>query len=196
MTGKFSLKNLYSREIAVSKKIKTAFPKWMVAATLASSLAVLAVGFLATQMFAWESAIYREHKQWKSELETGVALTLDQRVEGSNATATQEENSDTVRRWEGVLAQIDHPYLKAQQDLFTEESSIASPRDLNAGAFDSQAVWSKLPKEFTTLSWGRSRTHGFLRRFITARRTRFANWPFGTWLIAWHPKTKSDSRRE
>ncbi len=131
----------------MSKKIKTAFPKWMVAATLASSLAVLAVGFLATQMFAWESAIYREHKQWKSEMETGVALTLDQRVEGSNATATQEENSDTVRRWEGVLAQINHPYLKAQQDLFTEESSIASPRDLNAGAFDSQAVWSKLPEE-------------------------------------------------
>jgi hypothetical protein len=131
----------------VSKNIKTAFPKWMVAATLASSLAVLAVGFLATQMFAWESAIYREHKQWKSEIETQVAPTLDRRVEGSSATAPQEENSDTVRRWEGVLAQINHPYLKAQQDLLSEVSSIASPGDLNAVVFDSQAVWSKLPDE-------------------------------------------------
>ena len=66
----------------------------MVAATLASSLAVLAVGFLATQMFAWESAIYREHKQWKSEIETEVAPTLDQRVEGSSA---RRKNSNANR---------------------------------------------------------------------------------------------------
>lgn len=131
--------------------MKTAFPKWVVAATLASCSVLVVLCGLAAQMFAKERSIHRVQMQRKILVEQRSELLLNQvsRARGDDSSAKLD--SDIVRRWEGVLAQVKHPYNKAQASVLGEElsdDSTDSSTDLEGMAVDGQrtkVVWSQLP---------------------------------------------------
>ena len=107
----------------MSKTCKTAFPGWVVAIITTSCLALVVLGVLATQMFIGERTIYRHQIQRMSLAPRQADQPLDPSAMSSfNDTSTQA-NSDQVRRWEGVLAQVKHPYNRAQISVLEEESS-------------------------------------------------------------------------
>ena len=104
--------------------MKIAFPSWMVAATMASVIGVIAMGFLAIQMIAGETAIRRDELLRIRRFEEGLqdyqsAVPADQQT--SNASASQvsaaSQDPDGIRRVEGVLSQVHDPYIAAQNTL-------------------------------------------------------------------------------
>lgn len=130
---------------------RTAFPRWVIAATIASFLAVVILGILATQMFARERAIYRQQMQRKSWAESKIGSMPNSGAYSTRSTELPASDSDTLRRWEAVVAQLRNPYIKAQQMVLAEEAPAISnslsndPSNPPSSVFDPNVVWSKYP---------------------------------------------------
>jgi hypothetical protein len=137
----------------MSRTMKIAFPSWMVAATMASVIGVIAMGFLAIQMIAGETAIRRDELLRIRRFEEGLqdyqsAVPADQQT--SNASASQvsaaSQDPDGIRRVEGVLAQVHDPYIAAQNTLLEAEPEIGSTVDPIDETQAPNAAWAKNPE--------------------------------------------------
>jgi len=116
----------------VSKTFKTAFPRWVVFTIIASCLALVVLGVLAAQMIVRERAIHRHQMQRMSLAPPQADQPQNPSVESRIDDSSAQEASDLVRRWEGVLAQVKHPYNRAQVSVLEEEwsgDSLDSSRD-------------------------------------------------------------------
>ena len=80
----------------MSRTKRTAFPRWVIAATLALCLAVVTLGILATQMFAKEIAIYREQLQRKSWAESKIGPMPNSDAYPIRSTELTASDSDTA----------------------------------------------------------------------------------------------------
>lgn len=137
---------------------RTAFPRWVIAATIASCLAVVILGILATQMFARERAIYRQQMQRKSWAESKIGSMPNSGAYSTRSTEMPASDTDTLRRWEAVVAQLRNPYIKAQQMVLAEEAPAISnslsndPSNPQSSVFDPNVVWSRYPKGLAEFS--------------------------------------------
>jgi hypothetical protein len=135
----------------MSNTQKNAFPKWLIAAMVASCLAVVVLGYLANQLLAREIAIHREQMRRLRLVETRMGLPPNPTGQPSQVIEASTNNSDAIRRWEGVLAQIKDPYIAAQQTVLAEEmppelnTVSADPDVLQEGSFDANVVWFQFP---------------------------------------------------
>ncbi|MFM8571388.1 MAG: hypothetical protein ACKOAU_07310 [Pirellula sp.] len=138
----------------MSKTKKDAFPSWVLAAMLASCLAVVVLGFLVNQLLAREIAIHREQIRRMSLVESQSGLLPNPNGQSSRGIEASTKDSDTIRRWEGVLAQIKHPYIAAQQTVLAEElppvldavSSVSEEADATQeGSIDPKVVGFQNP---------------------------------------------------
>lgn len=131
----------------MSKTKRTAFPRWVIAATIASCFAVVTLGILATQMFAKEIAIYRKQLQRKSWAESKIGPMPNSGAYPIRSTELTASDSDTLRQWESVGAQMSNPYIKAQKMVLAEETqAILNTLSHDDSAFDPNVVWSRYPK--------------------------------------------------
>lgn len=130
----------------MSRTKRTAFPRWVIAATIASCFAVVTLGILATQMFAKEIAIYREQLQRKSWAESKIGPMLNSGAYPIRSTELTASDSDTLRQWESVGAQVSNPYIKAQKMVLAEETpAILTTLSHDDSVFDPNVVWSRYP---------------------------------------------------
>jgi hypothetical protein len=133
--------------------MKIAFPSWMLAATMASLIAVLAVGFLAMQMISGETAIRRDQllrirRLEQSSKEYLTAIQAKQQSSDTNASdvSAASQDPDGIRRVEGVLAQAQDPYIAAQSGLLEAEPQIESTFDPIDETLVPNVAWARKPE--------------------------------------------------
>lgn len=133
--------------------MKIAFPSWMLAATMASLIAVLAVGFLAMQMISGETAIRRDQllrirrlEQSSKEYLTAIQAKQQSSDTSASDVSAASQDPDGIRRVEGVLAQAQDPYIAAQSSLLEAEPQIGSTVDPIDETLVPNVAWARKPE--------------------------------------------------
>ena len=139
----------------MNKSMKTAFPSWIAASTLASGIAVLGIGCLAWMMLVHESAIHRLHQwrvvQYQDSSTDRIIGPSDGNSDKAKTSISSEspEDSDRARRWEGVLAQTRSSYIKVQKDLLDTEIEDGSSASIGEENQNPRSIWFSKPEKLS-----------------------------------------------